>query len=422
MHSQKKLAKKRRRVVITGLGAIASNGIGKDAFWNAIVKGKSGIKRISSFDPSSYPSQVAGEITDFDAANYIDAKIVRRVDRFTQFGMAAAIMAVDDSGIKINENASDKIGVVIGTSLAGLGFGEAQHDVFKKKGVSKVSPFVVTALLTSDCPSEISMYLGFKGPSMAVSTACASGGDAIGYAFDLIRKGEVDLMVTGGAEAPITPFSMAAFCAARVLSVENDEPEKASRPFDKYRDGMVVSEGAGILVLEELEHALRRNAYIYAEVIGYGRSCDAYHITQPLPTGKEAARAMKSALNDGNIAPEDVDYINAHGSSTELNDKVETFVIKDVFGKYAYDLPISSIKSMIGHPQGACGGLELIVSALAIRDGILPPTINYEEPDPECDLNYVPNKSRNAKINIVMSNNFGFGGKNVSLLIRKFKG
>lgn len=410
-----------RRVVITGIGIIAPNGIGKEDFWLAIQKGKSGIKRIKSFDASKFPVQIAGEIQNINLDDFLNSKEVRRMDRFTQLGVTAALMAVKDAKLEINRENSERIGVTIGTSLAGLGFGEEQYKIFKERGLERVSPFLITALITSDCPSQISMELGIRGPSLTISTACSSSSDAIGTAFNYIRNGEVDIIISGGAEAPITPLALAGFIQGGVLSKRNDEPEKASRPFDKDRDGMVISEGAGILILEELNHALKRNANIYAELVGYGRSCDAYHIVQPLPTGKEAERAIRMALQDAHILPQEVDYINAHGSSTILNDKIETFVIKNVFGKHAYNLVVSSTKSMTGHLQGACGAIELIVCTLAIRDNVLPPTINYEEPDPDCDLNYVPNKARNAKVNIALSNTFGFGGKNSALLVKKFK-
>ena len=411
----------RTRVVVTGMSVLSSIGVGRDVFWDSLTSGKSGVGRITVFDASDFPSQIAGEVKDFKPDLYMDKKDARRMDRFSQFGVAAARMAIDDSGLKITEHCSDEIGVAIGSSLAGLSYAEAQYEVFKSKGYRKINPFTVAAIISSNCPSQISIALNIHGPSVIFSTACASATDTIGYARDCIEKGDAKVMLAGGVEALLTPFAFGAFGVTRVLSRRNKDPEKASRPFDKHRDGQVLAEGAGLLVLEELEHAKKRDAHIYAEVAGYGRTCDCTHPIIQEQTGKQAARAMVIAMEDAGIMPDDVDYINAHGSSTIPNDRIETKVIKKVFDKHAYDLAISSTKSMIGHLQGGCGGPEAVATVLTVENDIIPPTINYETKDPDCDLDYVPNKMREKTINIALKNSFGFGGKNTVIIYKKYK-
>ncbi|MDI6703193.1 MAG: beta-ketoacyl-ACP synthase II [bacterium] len=411
----------KRRVVITGLGVITPIGIGKDAFWEAVKEGRSGIRRIESFDTSDLKVKIGGEIrnTEFDPLNWIDKKKIRHSGRETQFAIAAAQMALKDANLEdIRKLDPHRIGVIIGAGGGGLGFGEDQYKTYLEKGPERVSPYLSVVIFAGAISSEVSINLGVKGPSFTISTGCTAGADAIGYSFNKIRNGEVDLMVTGGTEAPMRPLVIISFQAIRALSTRNDEPEKASRPFDRERDGFVLSEGAGILILEELEHALKRGAPIYAEVVGYGVSGDAYHMTSPSPDGTQAARAIKLALQDANLNIEDVDYISAHGSSTPLGDKIETKVLKQVFGDYAYKLPINSIKSMIGHSIGATGAIELIASVLEMQNNFIHPTINLENPDPECDLDYVPNVGRESNIKVAVSNSFGFGGKNTVLIIR----
>jgi len=409
---------KKRRVVITGLGVIAPNGTGKDAFWEALKEGKSGIRRITRFDASSYPSQIAGEVNGFDPIDYISPKSARRMDRFVQFAVAAAKMAIEDSKLKI-EN-PERMGTMVGTAMGGYEFAEFQHGILLEKGLSRVSPFLMIAVSPSTCPAQISLEFGLKGPCAAISTACASGTNAIGNAFENICNNKTDIMIAGGSDATVTPLIFGCLCRGNAISTSNHIPEKASRPFDRNRDGFVLGEGAGMVILEELSHALNRGAYIYAEVIGYGATSDAHHMTDPLPNAREASRAIKLALRQANLHPQEVDYINAHGTATILNDKIETLAIKNVFGQYAYSLPVSSIKSMKGHLQGAGGGVEIVACCLAMKDGIIPPTINYENPDPECDLDYVPNKARKKELNVVLSNSFGFGGYNAVLVLRKY--
>lgn len=385
---------KKRRVVITGLGVIAPNGIGKDAFWQALREGKSGIRKITRFDASSYPSQVAGEINDFDPTDYMSPKSARRMDRFAQFAVACARMAIEDAGLKIDKENAEKMGTIVGTAMGGYEFAEFQHGILLEKGLSRVSPFLLIAVFPSACSGQVALEFGLKGICETISMACASGTASLGNAFEAIRNGKMDVMIAGGSDATVTPLILGSLCRGNSISTHNHIPQKASRPFDRNRDGFVLGEGAGMLVLEELNHALGRGAYIYAEIVGYATTCDAYHMTNPLPNAKEASRAMKLALREAGLDPKEVDYINAHGSSTPLNDKTETLAIKNVFGRYAYSLPVSSIKSMTGHLQGASGAVEAIACCLAIQNGIIPPTINYENPDPECDLDYVPNKAR----------------------------
>jgi 3-oxoacyl-[acyl-carrier-protein] synthase II len=410
----------KRRVVITGLGVIASNGIGKEEFWGAIKSGKSGIGPITTFDVSLFPTRFAGEVKNFEAEKYIDRKQIRRMDRTSQFAVATAKMAVQDAGLDFGINGGrDRAGVMIGTAMAGHGHIMKNYEEYLKTGPHKVSPFVALASFPDACASQVSIELGITGPSFSLATACSSASDAIGYAWEAIRSNTVDFIIMGGAEAGIYPGILAAFCATRALSQRNHEPGKASRPFNKDRDGFVLGEGAGMLVLEEYEHAKKRGAHIYAEILGHGMTCDAYHMTSPEPNGIQAIRAMEIAMRNAGVKPDDIDYINAHGTSTPLNDKTETMIIKKVFGKRAYQIPISATKSMVGHLIGAAGSVELIATLLAMENSIIPPTINYEIPDPECDLDYVPNKARPAKIRTVMKNSFGFGGKNSILIIRK---
>jgi len=412
----------KKRVVITGIGIVSPIGIGKDDFINGLLEGKSGAGIITYFDPSPYPTQIACEVKNFNPENYIDKKKVRRTDKFVHFALAAAKMAMEDSKLDLTKEDFSRIGVIIGSGIGGVQTIETEYKVLLEKGPKRVSPFLIPMEIINMASGEIAIEYGFTGPNYGVVSACASSGNAIGDALRLIRYGDADVIITGGSEAGITPLSLAGFCSARALSQRNDQPEKASRPFDKNRDGFVMGEGAGIIVLETLEHAINRNAKIYAELCGYGATDDAYHITAPNPNAESAARAMQLALMDGDTNPEEVDYINAHGTSTQLNDKIETLAIKKVFGERAYKIPISSTKSMTGHLLGAAGAIELIATILCMEKGYVHPTINYEEPDPECDLDYVPNKARQYKINCAISNSLGFGGHNAVLLIKRFNG
>ncbi|PIY18773.1 beta-ketoacyl-[acyl-carrier-protein] synthase II [Candidatus Desantisbacteria bacterium CG_4_10_14_3_um_filter_40_18] len=410
-----------KRCVITGLGIISPIGIGKDTFLEGLLEARSGVSMISNFDTSSLPVKIAGEVKDFEPSIYMNKKQVKRTDRTTQFAIAAANMAIKDATLDLNKEDIEKIGVIIGAGMGGLGFGEDQHLKFIKEGPQKVSPFLSVIMFAGACSSAVSMELGIKGPSITISTGCAAGTDAIGYAFDSIRHGESKIMIVGGAEAPLRPLILTSFEVMGALSSRNDNPQKASRPFDAKRDGFVMGEGAGIVVVEELEHALNRGAHIYAELIGYASTVDAYHMVAPDPSGGQASRAMEMALEDAGVKPEDIEYINVHGSSTPLNDKTETMVIKKVFGPHAYNLAISSTKSMIGHSIGASGGIEIVATLLGMENDFLPPTINHEYPDPDCDLDCVPNKPRKKRINVAMSNSFGFGGKNSVLVIRRYE-
>ncbi len=408
------------RVVITGVGPITSIGCGKDAFWESLKAGQSGISRVKKFDPTPYPTQMAAQMNGFDFSPYIDQKWSRRMDLTSQMAVAAAKMAVKDSGLDLTKENRERIGVVVGTAMAGHAFMLEQHDVYKEKGPLKINPFTALTVFPDAPASFISIDLGLNGPSFSMATACSSALDAVGYAFNAARRREMDVIIMGGAEATLFPQAFSAFCMLRAMSQHNDEPERACRPFDKLRDGFVLGEGAGMLVLEGLEHAKRRGAHIYAELRGFGMTCDAYHMTAPEPSGRQAARAIQLALKDAGIKPTDVDYINAHGTSTPLNDKTETMVIKQVFGPAAYKTPVSATKSMIGHLIGAAGAVELIATVLALEHQIIPPTINYEVPDPECDLDYVPNVARPASLEFAVKNSFGFGGKNSALVIKKY--
>jgi 3-oxoacyl-[acyl-carrier-protein] synthase II len=410
----------KRRVVVTGLGAVTPLGNDVETTWNSILAGKSGVGPLTRVNADEYPAKVAAQINDFDSGVFIEKKEARKMDRFTQYAVAGALMAVKDAELTINEENAERIGVWIGSGIGGMETFEQQYEIFQKRGYRRVSPFFVPMLIPDMATGQVSITLGAKGFNSCTVTACATGTNSIGDAFKVIQRGDADAMITGGAEAPITKMSVAGFCANTALS-SNPDPATASRPFDKNRDGFVIGEGAGIIVLEELEHALARGAKIYAEIVGYGATGDAYHITAPAPAGEGGARAMKMAIQDGSLTPEEIDYINAHGTSTEYNDKFETLAVKEVFGEHAYKLAMSSTKSMTGHLLGAAGGVEAIFTVLAMRDSILPPTINYETPDPECDLDYVPNKARSKEINAALSNSLGFGGHNATIVFKKYQ-
>ena len=415
------LEESKKRVVITGLGVISPVGIGKEPFWSALIQGQSGIGPLTRFDPTAYDSKIAGEVKDFAPIKYLDRKEIKRMDRFTQFGVVAARLAMEDADLALDREDPESIGVVIGSGIGGIETLCEQHSVLLNKGPNRVSPLFIPMMITNMAAGQIAIVLGPKGPNITVVTACASGTNAVGEAFKMLQRGSAEVVLAGGTETPIVPIAMAGFCSMRAMSTSNDEPQRASRPFDQNRDGFIISEGAGILVLETLEHALARGARIYGEIVGYGCTADGYHITAPEPEGTEAARAMQLALQDAGVSPEQVDYINAHGTSTELNDKIETLAIKKVLGDHAYRVPVSSIKSMIGHSMGAAGALEAIACVLSMCTGWVPPTINYEHPDPECDLDYVPNQARKHAVKVAVSNSFGFGGQNAVLVLRKFE-
>jgi len=410
-----------RRVVITGLGLVTPFGAGKDIFWASLTDGVSGVKPISYFSTEGYPTTIAAEVPEFNPLDYIDRKESRHMDRFQQLAVAAASLALKDAKLVITDDIADRTGVIVGSGIGGLETMETQHQTLVDKGPRRVNPFVIPMMITDLAAGHISMQFGARGTNYCTVSACASSNHAIGEAFESIKRGVADTMITGGAEAPITPLGVASFCAARALSTRNDEPERASRPFDQERDGFVMAEGAGILIIEELSTARARGARIYAEIIGYGATADAYHITAPDPTGQGAMRAMEMAISEAGLEKTEVDYINAHGTSTEVGDIAETKAIKNLFGEHAYNMMVSSTKSMTGHLLGAAGAIELAASALAIDNGIVPPTINLDNPDPECDLNYVPNKAMQKNIDVALSNSFGFGGHNASLLIKKFE-
>lgn len=409
------------KVVITGLGVVSPLGIGKNIFWNALLEGKSGITRISYFDTQEFPTKIAGEVKDFTTSPYLNVKEANRMDRNTQLSVVATFLALEDSKLDISKENPFLVGIIIGSGIGGIGTFEKQHKILLEKGPRRVSPFFVPMMISNISAGEIAIKIGAKGPNEIINTACASSTHAIGTAFKLLQAGKIQIAITGGTEAAITPMSLAGFCRMGALSVQNEIPEKASRPFDGKRDGFVIAEGAGILILETLEHALERKANIYAEVLGFGMTSDAYHITAPAPDGESASQAMKIALEEAKIEPDQIDYINAHGTSTPLNDKLETIAIKKTFGKHAYNLKISSIKSMTGHLLGASGAVEAIATALTIKENKIPPTLNYEFPDPECDLNYVPNKTESRIVEYALSNSFGFGGHNGVLVLGKYK-
>jgi 3-oxoacyl-[acyl-carrier-protein] synthase II len=411
----------KQRVVVTGVGMITPLGIGVHASWNNLLVGKSGIRKITQFDASAFPTQIAGEVLDFNPEDYIEPKEVKKMDRFIHFSIAVASMAMNDSGLKITERNAERAGVIVGSGIGGLHAIEHYHSVLLEKGPRKITPFFIPMLVVNLAAGQISIKFGAKGPNSAVVTACATGSHAIGDAFKIIQRGDADIMIAGGTEAVITPLGIGGFNAMKALSTRNSEPEKASRPFDATRDGFVMGEGAGILILEKLENAIDRGAKIYAEIIGYGMSADAYHITAPAPGGEGAARCMQMALRDSGIGPSEVDYINAHGTSTKYGDEIETNAIKTLFGEHAYKLAVSSTKSMTGHLLGAAGGVEAVITILSIYNDMVAPTINLENPDPECDLDYVPLHSRAMTVNTALTNSFGFGGTNACLLFRKFK-
>lgn len=410
-----------KKVVITGLGVVSSLGNDINIFWDNIINGRSGIKKITKFDISEYTSKIGAQIENFDPDEYISRKDARRLGLFTQYAIYAAKKAISDSGLDINDKNANQIGVLIGSGIGGIEVLEEQIERLVNKGPRKVSPFFIPMMISNMASGQVSIYTGAKGPNSNAVTACASGTSAIGEAMEMIKRGDSKVMICGGTEAAIAPSALAGFANMKALSNRNDEPTRASRPFDAERDGFVIGEGSGVVILEEKEFALNRGATIYAEVKGYGTSGDAYHITQPAPGGEGAARAMKMAVDKAGINKDDMDYINAHGTSTPLNDKYETMAIKKVFNEHAKDIMISSTKSMTGHMLGAAGGIEAVICALVLKNGIIPPTINYENPDPECDLDYVPNQAReNENIINVMSNSFGFGGQNACLVMSKY--
>ncbi len=409
----------KRRVVVTGIGMISPLGIGNEPTWQGLIEGRSGIDRITKFDASAFACQIAGEVRGFDPEKWIEKKEVKKSDTFIHYAIAAAQMAVDDAGLDMTKEDGDRVGVIIGSGIGGLPLIEEMHQKLMERGPSRISPFFIPGLIVNLAAGHISIRFGAKGPSSAPATACATGAHALGDAFKIIQRDEADVMFGGGSEAVITPLAVGGFAAMRALSTRNDDPQHASRPWDADRDGFVMGEGAGILLLEERERALARGAKIYCELTGYGMSSDAYHITSPAEDGSGMMRVMQRALKDAGLHPQDIQYINAHGTSTPVGDKTETVAIKRVFGDHAYKLAVSSTKSMTGHLLGAAGGLEAAITAIAVKEGVLPPTINYEKPDPECDLDYVPNKARQAGLSHAMSNSFGFGGTNATLIFSK---
>jgi 3-oxoacyl-[acyl-carrier-protein] synthase II len=408
------------RVVITGLGVVTAVGQDVESFWNHITAGKSGVGMIENFDVSEYPTRIAAEIKNFNPEKYIDKKDARHMDRFVQFAVTASLDALKDANLNVKEDTDpERVGVSVGSGIGGLSTWEEQHKILLEKGPKRVSPFFIPMMIANMGSGQISMITGAKGPNTTAVTACATGTHSIGDSFKMIMRGDADVMICGGAEATISPTGVAGFCALRAMSTRNEEPIKASRPFDIGRDGFVMGEGAGILILESLEHAQKRGAQIYAEIIGYGMSGDAFHMTDPDPDG--AARCMGKAIKDAGIAPEDVDYVNAHGTSTPVGDRSETLALKKAFGDHAYKLAVSSTKSMTGHLLGAAGGVEAVICGLTIKHGLIPPTINLDNQDPECDLDYVPNVARKSDVNIAMSNSFGFGGHNATIVLKKFR-
>ncbi|MBM7554040.1 beta-ketoacyl-ACP synthase II [Thalassobacillus pellis] len=408
----------KKRVVITGMGAVSPVGNNVDEMWDSIISGRSGIDTITKVNKDDYPAKVAAEVKDFNPTDFIDKKEARKMDPFTQYAVAASLMAVKDANLEITDEIAYRTGVWIGSGIGGMGTYEEQFEKFLEKGYRRVSPFFIPMMIPDMAAGQVSITLGAKAMNSCSVTACASGANSIGDAFKVIQRGDADIMITGGTESPMNKMSFAGFSAARALSF-NEDPQSASRPFDKNRDGFVMGEGAGIIILETLESAQKRGAHIYGEIVGYGATGDAHHITAPAPEGEGAVRAMQQALDDAGMTPEDIGYINAHGTSTELNDKFETMAARQVFGDHANKLAMSSTKSMTGHLLGAAGAIEAIISLKAMVEGTLPPTINYETPDPECDMDYVPNEARKAEVDAVMSNSLGFGGHNASLVFKK---
>lgn len=411
---------KNRRVVITGIGVISPIGIGKEEYWKALKEGKNGVDKITRFDASEFTTQIAAEVKDFNVHDYIDKKEARRMDRFTHFAIAASTLALEDSNINLEKVNLNRFGVTLGSGVGGIETLEKEYEKLIKKGPRRVSPFFIPMMISNIGAGHISMTFGVKGPNTTAVSACASSTNAIGDAFKIIERGDADIMFTGGAEASITPLSMAGFCNMKAMSTRNDDPKSASRPFDKDRDGFVMGEGSGIIILEELEHALNRGARIYGEIVGYGMSADAYHITAPAPEGEGAARSMENAIKDAKIKPTDINYINAHGTSTPYNDKFECMAIKSVFKDHASNLSVSSTKSMTGHLLGAAGSIEAISCLLAVTEDFIHPTINFENPDPEFDLDFVPNIGKKSKVNYALSNSLGFGGHNATLILKKY--
>ena len=407
-----------RRVVVTGLGLVTPLGTGVEKTWKAICDGQSGVGRITKFDPADYTCQIAGEVRDFDPAAYIEKKEIKKMDTFIHFAVAASQMAVDDAGLKVTEENANRVGVYIGAGIGGLPAIEQYHSILLERGPDRVTPFFIPMVIINLASGQVAIRFGARGPNSCAVTACATGNHCIGDAFRIIQRGEADVMLAGGTEATITPLAVAGFAAAKALSRRNDEPTRASRPFDRDRDGFVLGEGAGVVVLEERETAIRRGARIYAELVGYAMTSDAYHITAPPDDAEGAVRCMELAITDAGVAKEEVSYINAHGTST-FADKVETQAIKKVFGDRAYRIPVSSTKSVTGHLLGAAGGIEAVFSILSIHRGIVPPTINQDHPDPECDLDYVPGRARPASVGLALSNSFGFGGVNACLLFKR---
>jgi len=408
-----------RRVVITGVGVVSPLGSGNVKNWDALTAGRSGVGLITRFDASDMPVKIAGEVSDFNAEEYIDKKEIKKMDLFIQYSLAAAHYAMQDSGLVINDENAEQVGVLVGAGLGGLPSIERYHTLLNEGGFKKISPFFIPMLIINLAPGHISIKYGAKGPNLSSVSACATGTHSIGDAYHIIARGDADAMIAGGTESTVTPLGIGGFAAMKALSDNNDSPEKASRPFDKGRDGFVLAEGAGIVVMEEYESARKRGAKIYAEIVGYGLTCDAYHMTAPAPGGEGAARCMKMALKNAGVSPDQVTYINAHGTSTYFNDLNESLAIKSVFGEHANKLMVSSTKSMTGHLLGAAGGVEAVFTCMAMEKSVIPPTINYETPDPECDLDYVPNTARDAKIEYAMSNSLGFGGTNATLLFKK---
>jgi len=411
----------KRRVVITGVGMITPVGLDTEKSWEGLVSGRSGIGPITQFDDKDVPTQIAGEVKGFDPARYIEPKEIKKMDRFIHLAIAASQMAMDDSKLIVSPGNADRVGVMVSAGMGGLPALEKYHQVYMERGSRKITPFFIPMLIINEAAGHISIRYGAKGPNICVVTACATGTHSIGEAFKWIQRGDADAIIAGGTESCICPLGVGGFNAMKALSTRNSEPGRASRPFDAERDGFVMGEGAGVVILEDLELANKRGARIYAEVIGYGASSDAYHITSPAPNGEGAARCMAMALRDADIAPAVMGYINAHGTSTKYGDELETIAIKTVFGDHAYKIPVSSTKSMTGHLLGAAGGVEAVISILAMDRGVLPPTINLENPDPECDLDYVPNTARKAQVEVTMSNSFGFGGTNACLIFRKYR-
>ena len=409
-----------KRVVITGLGAITPIGKNLADYWDGLLQGRSGVGAVTLFDASEHACQIAAEVKNFDPHEYLDKKDAKRMDRFAQFGVCASIQAIADAQLEINELNADRVGVLIGTGVGGLRVMETQNETLLTKGPKKVSPFTIPMMIANMAAGLTAIHTGAKGPNSCTVTACAAGSHAIGDAFRLVQGGYAKAMICGGAEAAVTPLSFAGFCSAKALSTRNDSPENASRPFDRDRDGFVMGEGSGILVIEELEQALKRGARIYAEIVGYGMTCDAYHMTSPVPGGQGATKAIELALADGNLNPNQVDYINAHGTSTQANDSNETKAIKKALGERASQIAVSSTKSMTGHLLGGSGGIEAVATVMAIANNRVPPTINLENLDPDCDLDYVPNSSREQEVNVALSNSFGFGGHNVTLAFKKY--